>query len=253
MSKKYFILSDIHLEFWQGKEREFAERFPKTEGATVCICAGDLTSFGLPDAVVYKHFSTIIERFDKTIYVPGNHEYYGSSPSSVAIRLAELENYFGFSLTVLRSNNPYVYEGQRFIGDTMWFPDTPGVHVYKRMINDTFQIKNLLPWAFDLSNDFMHYIRKDLHSDDIVITHHVPCDNDTLSQWKNSPTQSYFLNTDCHRYLHNVNSIKPKTWIYGHTHDYHDYQLGNTRFICNPVGYHGENPNWKLRQLVYEL
>lgn len=251
-TKEYFILSDLHLEFWKGKEEEFWETFPETS-ARVCLCAGDLTSLGLPDSIVHKHFSRLIQHFEKVIYVPGNHDYYGSSTSEIPIRLARLEEYLNPNLKVLRSGCSYTYNGQRFIGDTMWFPDTPGVHIYKRMINDGYQIKNLLPWAFEQSNAFMAFIKEEIREDDIVITHHIPSDIDTAICWKGSPTQSYFLNVDCHRYLLNPNNVRPKAWIYGHTHDYHKFNIGNTQVICNPAGYPTENPKWRQRQLVYKL
>jgi hypothetical protein len=28
------------------------------------------------------------------------------------------------------------------------------------------------------------------------------------------------------------------TWLFGHTHDAMDFQLGSTRLVCNPHGYY---------------
>ncbi len=238
--KRYFIASDLHLEFRQGQERAYWEAFPKSEGVKVCICAGDLTVFGQPDRTVYEHFVGLCNRFDKVLYVPGNHEYYGSDPADVARRLAAIELALGSSLKVLRAGEPYVYDGQRFVGDTMWFVDKPEVHIYKRLISDSFQIKGLFPWCFTQSHLFMSWIKDNLQEDDVVITHHVPNDVDTLPRWKGNQTQPYFLNDDCHRYFMNPNTLRPKAWIYGHTHDPHDYHIGRTHFVCNPIGYPGE-------------
>lgn len=248
--RKYFILSDLHLEFKQGKdEKEFWKDFPQTEAKT-CLLAGDLTNVGQP--FDRQHFVEICNRFHKVIYVPGNHEYYGSDPERVQHRFKILESILP-NLKILKTWEPYVYEGQRFIGDTMWFPDRPEVHIYKRLINDSFQIKNLFPWAFNQSNLFMVYLRENVRFNDIVITHHIPNDKDTSKFWKGGDTEAYFLNKSCDLYCNNPNSILPKAWIYGHTHDYHLYNIGNTQFICNPVGYATENKNWQSRQLVYEI
>lgn len=168
-------------------------------------------------------------------------------------RLSEIEEYLKPKLKILKSGEPYIFEGQRFLGDTMWFPDRPEVHIYRGMINDSFQIANLFPWAFTQSNLFMVYLRENIRPDDIVITHHIPNDIDTLPCWKGGPTQAYFLNSDCNRYCMSPTAVLPKAWIYGHTHDYHMYSVGTTRFICNPIGYSGENPDWRLRQMVYNL
>jgi hypothetical protein len=134
-TQKYFIASDLHLEFKQGYERKFWEEFPDTQGAKVCICAGDLTTFGLPDAIAFSHFNELCKRFDKVIYVPGNHEYYGSNPTSVEQRIRSFESILRPVLTVLRAGESYVHEGQRFIGDTMWFVDKPEVHIYRRTVS----------------------------------------------------------------------------------------------------------------------
>lgn len=186
------------------------------------------------------HFIRLSNRFKKLIYVPGNHEYYGRNPESVDNELKFIESNVP-KLKVLRVGEAYELDGQRFIGDTMWFSDRPEVHIYRRTINDSFQIKNLFPWCFTNSRLFLNYLRANLKEDDIVITHHVPTDVDTSPLWKQSTTQCYFLNKDSERYLEEANTIKPKAWIYGHTHDFHDFHHGPTHFICNPVGYPGEN------------
>lgn len=238
--KKYFVVSDLHLEFRTGQEDKYWEAFPEHRGCKVCLCAGDLTSFGLPEAIVTKHFVRLCNRFEKVIYVPGNHEYYGSYTADVERKLRALEYNLGSALKILWSGEPYVFDGQRFVGDTMWFPDRPEVHIYRRMINDSVQIKGLFPWCFTKSHLFLSWIRQHLQEDDIVITHHIPTDADTHPMWKASQTQPYFLNIDTDRYLAEANTIKPKAWIYGHTHDKHHFHVGRTQFICNPVGYPGE-------------
>lgn len=255
MPKKYFIASDWHLELLQGYEKVLWSRLQTSyEDTPTAIVAGDFTSFGLPDRIVWDHFTGLCRRFVKVIYVPGNHEYYGTDPESMARRLALLEEAFGGTLKVLRAGESYTYDGQRFIGDTMWFPDRPEVHIYRRLISDTFQIKGLLPWAFTQSALLLNYLKSSVQPDDIVVTHHVPTDYDTLRHWKNSPTQAYFLNSQCELYLQNPNFMKPKAWIYGHTHDRHDYNVYGTRFICNPVGYMNEGRQWNaLNNAVYEI
>ena len=36
--------------------------------------------------------------------------------------------------------------------------------------------------------------------------------------------------------------LQPKYWIHGHTHIPCQYDLGDTRVVCNPRGYPRENP-----------
>lgn len=240
MPNDYCVISDLHLEFRQGKEKEFWEALEGMEKADVCLCAGDLTGLGLQSHIYVPHFVQLCTKFKKVIYVPGNHEYYGRTPDSVDTELKFIEANVP-NLTILRTGSTYEYEGQRFIGDTMWFPDIPEVHIHRKTINDSFQIKQLFPWCFTHSSLFLNYLRATLQEDDIVITHHVPTDADTQLHRKMSPTQAYFLNKSADRYLREANTVKPKAWIYGHTHDKHHYTIGRTQFICNPIGYPGEN------------
>lgn len=252
--QKYAIVSDFHLEFRQNKEETFWQTFPKTE-ADVIICAGDITSLGLPDSTVRYHFEKLCDRFERVVYVPGNHEYYGTCPSDVAHRLNLLEAEFSPHLNILKAGRTFTYNGQRFIGDTMWFVDKPEVHIFRRMISDSFQIKELFPWCFTQSSVFLNYLRDTVRPDDIVITHHLPTDYGTASHWKLSPTQPYFLNDAAKRYVDNPNTIKPKAWIFGHTHEKQHFQLYGTEFICNPIGYPGENGHMPeaILPFLYEI
>lgn len=253
---QYYILSDLHLEFRQGKEKAFWSEFPDHPDVRTCIVAGDFTSFGMPDGVVWSHFRELCRRFDKVIYVPGNHEYYGTDCLAIERRLRLLAHDFHPILTILKAGMILVHQGQRFLGDTMWFPDRPEVHMYRRMINDYHQIKNLFPWAFTQSGLFLDFLRRECQPNDIVITHHVPTEVDTSSRWKLSPTQPYFVNHDAERYIDKAGSVKPKAWIYGHTHDKHHYSHMFTEFICNPLGYPSENgPDvaTSAGQVIYEL
>lgn len=251
-TKKYFILSDLHLEFRQGKEKAFWQSFPETQGVNTCICAGDLTVICNPRN--HSHFEGLCDRFNKVIYVPGNHEYYGSSPIEADNILSDIEARLSQVLTILRPGIPFEHDGQRFLGDTMWFPDRPEVHVYRKMITDSFRISGMFPWAFDKSNAFMSYLSANVSKDDIVVTHHIPTDVDTSDKWKSSPTQPYFVNTDCQKYLSTSSNVRPKAWIYGHTHDKHDFYWGETRFVCNPLGYPYERRDvLETAPFIYEL
>lgn len=34
---------------------------------------------------------------------------------------------------------------------------------------------------------------------------------------------------------------RPAAWLHGHVHTSHDYRVGDTRVVCNPIGYGIEN------------
>jgi hypothetical protein len=35
-----------------------------------------------------------------------------------------------------------------------------------------------------------------------------------------------------------IADMQNTTWLFGHTHDAMDFQLGSTRLVCNPHGYY---------------
>ena len=68
---------------------------------------------------------------------------------------------------------------------------------------------------------------------DVVISHHLPHFNSISPQYSRYRTNCFFL---CDVGLDKMKK-KPQLWIHGHTHTACDYKVGNTRVICNPVGY----------------
>ena len=68
---------------------------------------------------------------------------------------------------------------------------------------------------------------------DIVVTHHAPSAMSIAPRFKNFPDTDFF-----HSRLENlILDVNPKLWVHGHVHDSFDYELGDTRVVCNPLGY----------------
>ena len=59
--------------------------------------------------------------------------------------------------------------------------------------------------------------------------------------------------SDMEDFIHRNNHIK--LWVHGHTHSPSDYMVGDTRVVCNPLGYPGERrePNTRLVLDVCEV
>jgi Icc-related predicted phosphoesterase len=74
-------------------------------------------------------------------------------------------------------------------------------------------------------------------SADVMITHYGPAvPPDMRPAYATSPvTTFYYFNGD-----ETIDRLKPKVWVYGHTHDYHEFTHHGTRFLCNPLDYPGE-------------
>lgn len=78
----------------------------------------------------------------------------------------------------------------------------------------------------------------------VIITHFCPHLRSLHDKYCNSSCNSYFI-TDCSEFLGTV-----PLWIHGHTHSSFDYQIENTRVICNPRGYHTENKDYNNKCVV---
>lgn len=230
MRIQYF--SDVHLEFGSCE-------FPVTD-ADIVIAAGDI-------GVDTEAVDWLAQAPCPVIYVAGNHEYYSGDIEYTRLRLEQackkaqidfLEN--------MRADLGEV----RFLGTTLW-TDYAGAN------------ENIMREAEQSMNDY-HYIRYhgspltadillELHRESlewleselaasfkgktVVVTHHAP----TLKSWFSKADEL----TDLRRfaYCNQFNDLLKKydidIWIHGHIHNVSDYQVGGTRVLSNPRGYHG--------------
>lgn len=235
---KLLILSDLHFEYHKDDGKSFVDSLGYE--VDVCILAGDI---GTPSCIE-ESLKLFMRKFEYTIYVPGNHTYYGSSFDEVNEKLLELDS-FNDNFELL--DGGYVeYQGQRFLGSTLWFKEDPLAP--KNSLNDFYMIENFEPRVYEENRKAINFLTQELRSNDVVITHHLPHRKSISPRFRNSPLNAFFL-CDIGSLIENVG---PKLWIHGHTHDSFDYTLecengNNTRIICNPFGYAGyeENPNFK--------
>lgn len=174
----------------------------------------------------------------------GNHELYGSNPG----RLNQLLD----KRQAMHSNFHWLHEssviigGYRFVGTTLWFPEQPDNILYESSFNDFNQIQGFRKWVYEANRRAVRYLQNVARPDDIIVTHHVPHPEGIPLQWRRSQLNRFFL-CDMQTLIRVVQS---QLWIHGHTHERRDYQIGRTRFVCNPFGYAGyeEVPgfDWKL-------
>jgi len=90
---------------------------------------------------------------------------------------------------------------------------------------------------FQYFEDEMNKLKKIEEGLDLMVSHYAPIvPPDIPSKHKdNYDTTFYFFEG-----LEEVRRIKPKKWIFGHTHVNYDFIFENTQFLCNPLGYPNE-------------
>jgi predicted phosphodiesterase len=264
---KLHILSDLHLEFDRPFDADYND-------ANVVVLAGDidLHTRGLVWASREPAFD------GKTvIYVPGNHEYYGSELVEMRAemyRKAEALRAEGHRIFVLDCDAIEI-DCVRVLGATCWtdyrlfgegLKDIAMLDA-KRM-NDHRLIsfsdgRGQLDSYTKRSSLFLPQHAERLHQHarawltdqlaqpfdgkTVVITHHLP-------SWRSVATR-FERDTLTPAFASNLDHLVEQAdlWIHGHTHDAFDYQLGRCRVVCNPMGYPGERGTGFRPDLVMEI
>jgi Icc-related predicted phosphoesterase len=213
--------------------RQFIAEMDPT-GVDALVLAGDISNC----STVARHLQWLSEKYSNIIYVPGNHEYYGSSFASVQKILDSLKVH-------LLRNEPITVMGHTFIGNTLWFPyDSQNVY-YKRGMNDFSYIQDFSSWVYEENRKTIEALQH-VDSSTIVVTHHAPSYRSIHPLYQGANLNRFFVTP-----LDSlIESRQPKLWIHGHTHTSFDYWIGATRIICNPFGYRCEDTGFVMGKVI---
>lgn len=217
-------ISDLHLEFRKrfgfdsltGMDVRQYESivFPDFLDADVLILAGDIH----PDEEVRHHLKTELEKRYQipVIMVKGNHDYWYSDFEDDGVTITEVLGFTIASTTLwTRINPPYVFMAKKFSD----FQNINGITLDNHQAAHRIALDGLLA-----------------AKPDIVVTHHAPSYQSVSAEFQGNAWNPFFVsNLDPF-----VEALKAKVWIHGHVHSKWDYMIGDTRVLCNPVGYPGE-------------
>lgn len=249
---KAIILSDLHFE-WNN-----SFLIPKFNDVKFLILAGDIGSFK-------SHLPFIEDAATKytVIYILGNHEFYGHSLKEVRDfwNSVNIENFY------FLDNKSIVIDGIKFIGSTLWVNfdnENPNC-----IINAPSEIKDFSKimnnanddyiTAYDIIEEFKishDFIKEELYKEDnlkkVLITHYAFSSQSVAENYKVNPKDikknPYFYSNL--EYL--IGNSGASMAIHGHMHHSSDYMLGDTRVICNPLGY-PEHHNINFDLHIFEL
>jgi predicted phosphodiesterase len=223
------LLSDLHFEF----DDDGGEAFVRSVQVTgdVLVLAGDVLPLTSRDRV-RQAFAWFCARFRHVVFVPGNHEYYKTSPAEADALLAECAS----ALPNLHVLNPglVVIDGQRFVGATLWFAETADEVRYRGFLTDFRLIREFVPWVHHAHAAQLAFLRANVGGGDVVITHHLPHQNSTPAFFVGSPLNRFFVADDAAELVAHAGA---RLWFHGHAHAPSDYVVGTTRVVCNPRGY----------------
>jgi predicted phosphodiesterase len=232
---KLQLLSDLHLNVT-------GMPVPRTD-ADVVVLAGDVARPA--NAIEWAR------QFEQPVlYVPGNHEFYGSS---IAGTIDELRKLAQHSNIHVLSGDAVVVGGVRFLGATLW----TDFELYPEPERRAAALASALRYVRDFTRitddnsgePFTPQMSIALHRRDrawletqlaqpfdgatVVITHHAPSRGSTHPRFAGSPINPAFV-SDVEALMDGRHAA---LWLHGHTHDSFDYRINGTRVVCNPRGY----------------
>jgi Icc-related predicted phosphoesterase len=221
---RIYYISDLHLERFTfvPKIKNYKEK------DKILLLAGDIHVLNDDYYAAQRKidfFEQCYKVFGKenVYYIRGNHEYYNGVIQEELVSRINVNNVVGCTLYSKLDIDPEILKR---ISNIMDFRIT----------------KNLTPELHvKLFNSDLEFLTKNINKESIVMTHFLPSYKCINKKYKDSAVNSYFAN--------NLDDLilekQPKVWIHGHTHSKVDIKIGNTRVLCNPLGYQGYEVNLK--------
>jgi Icc-related predicted phosphoesterase len=246
---KIWLFSDLHFEFEKWL-RPLARKLPD---ADVCVVPGDVLN-GCANSVEY--LARELAGRMPVIFVPGNHEFYNDSiveGLEYGRRAAAAHPDFHFL-----EDDLAVVGGVRFVGATLWTDYALDGAVQKAWamqagadqmsdhrvirLQDNPPRRSFMPAdALDIHRRSRAFLEQALalpfDGPTVVVTHHAPHPGSIHPRFKGDGLNPCFA-SDLSEVL---DRWKPELWVHGHMHNSADYRVGETRVVCNPLGYRGEN------------
>ena len=243
------ILSDLH--------KELAKYQPQQADADVIVLAGDIDKGA--SGIVWAR-QTWPDK--EIVYVPGNHEYYGSSIEEANGQMEKASKSFG--VHVLNPGEAII-QGVRFLGAMLWTDfnlfgaerrDT-AMRVGQGSLGDFRWIEYKGKRFTPLDSTKLHerdicFLKQNLSMEfdgkTVVVTHHLPSMLSVEDRFKENILAACFAS--------HLDELMGGSalWIHGHTHDSFDYQHPNgTRVICNPRGYMMPNGGMENSRFLPDL
>ncbi|MEX0597790.1 MAG: metallophosphoesterase [Candidatus Paceibacterota bacterium] len=221
------VISDIHSEFGLSPDKFRNLLVP----ADFTLLAGDVVT---SPSYLRKYLEVAKEFSKHVIFVCGNHEYYKGYTEDDYIQIFTEIASDGESAIHFLNRDRICIEGIWFTGATLWsnISDYAAKMMNDPLTADQIRSKHLLD---------LDWLNNNMLEGDIVITHHLPSLLLIHPKYAGSLISSGFAT-----YLNeHISRLKPLIWICGHTHTPFDIIYDRTRLVVNPVGYPGENKEFK--------
>lgn len=226
---KFQYFSDLHTE---GFNNDLSSILPieklisKEEGPI--FLAGDIMVYGRNINNPARMFSEYYKQGKNLIYIPGNHEYYGSDVDYMRESIMQYTKVIADSKVIILMTPLWSYLNERVAPEAEY-----GVSDFRLIKGHTAKTHNEI---HEYCRSFLEVNLAKYQNDTrkkIIVTHFTPSYNSIHPKWHGNILNTYFSNNLDEMIL----KYEPDIWIHGHTHDHFDYMIGKTRVLCNPRGY----------------
>lgn len=261
---KLALVSDIHLEFGDIDVRN-------TNSADVLVLSGDictardLVKNNSHHARTVKFWHTVNQEYEHTVYVMGNHEHYGSDYRRTQSIIQDFFDRHNLHNIHLLEKSYISLSGYLFVGGTLWTDYNRGdpltLQYASMSMNDYRAIKDSHKPNYKLYPNLIYddhiacksfivdTLKQNPSTPTVVVGHHAPSTLSIAPQYQNDRhTNGLFVSDLSELILDNPQIV---LWTHGHTHDPFDYQVGDTRVVCNPRGYAGHEQQAQDWQMIY--
>lgn len=233
-----------------------------SDSETTLILAGDISS--KPDQL-HRFLGECAARFERVLYVPGNHEFYRNHFQDWNKWLRDVIPRDGKVIAVGGDEVLKLeVDGVRFVLATLWGDggrDMTETFNVQQHMNDfrlirygfrSFKVDDMKRENFDQQKKIEAALKSPTDcKTSVVITHHMPSYRLCHPRFGGDCDGGFACNMDSLL----ASDHAPDLWIHGHTHDTIDTTLWKTRVICNPRGYRGEwtSPHNRYSALLVDV
>lgn len=256
---RIWAFSDLHLHPHEAR----ADILPVIPEADLCVVAGDLVVGDIVGGIEW--LSTNIRPYMPTVFIPGNHEFFGRAIDETleAGRRSAEANGIDFL-----DDEAITFGETRIFGTTLWtdfsvFAGDDGAlrgHAMAyagSLLSDYEQIRPYLAkserWTPVMSSAQHMSSRTKLETElatsthpVVIVSHHGPHPRSLAADFARNRLAPSFVSD-----LSNIiNRFQPAAWIHGHTHSKSDYQIGRTRIVCNALGHRFEKTGFDPEKVV---
>ena len=269
------VISDMHIDHWKNSPIDFVTM--KNKDSTVLAIAGDV---GHSEQGIYNILNHVRYLYEHIVIIDGNHEHYFSDQYVTKFTKKVEKNITKTydNITFLNGKNQVQIGDTVIVGVNGWYDwalmePQYGFNfcqdAWNRMMNDSryimFDDDNYNDGPVVIAKKQAKQLKKLIKGfqDDksvnkiVVMTHTAPfkelliikneVDWDSLSASFGNSLMAKVVNEDKNK--------KIKNWIFGHTHQRQDVQIGHIRYTNNARGYPFEDREmgaWTIKQIEVE-